>query len=90
MPCSEHPNVEPLNVVTTHNISATTVLAGAHNADLKEVVIVGMRHDGTEYFASNVSDAAPSMYHLQRGIYKLNRVVDGEYEGESVGPNPAA
>lgn len=88
-PCSKHPNVETLKVVTKLDIDPLSVIAGAHGADLDEVVIVGRRKDGSEYFASSVSDAAPSMYHLQRGIYKLNRIMDGEYEDENVGPPPS-
>lgn len=91
MPCDKHANVEILCGVTSLDISPTVVLAKAHDAGLTEVVIVGMKADGSEYFASSVSDAAPSMYHLQRGIYKLNKVVDGEHEDENVGPGrPAA
>jgi len=91
MPCEVHANVEQLNVVTSLDISPTSMLAKAHNAGLKEVVIVGMKEDGTEFFAASVSDAADSMYHLQRGIYKLNKIVEGEYEDEDAGPGrPAA
>lgn len=90
MPCEAHANVEHLGLITSLDISATSVLAGAYNSRLRDVVIVGLKEDGTEYFASNVSDAAPSMYYLQRGIYKLNKVVDGEYEDENVGPGPSA
>lgn len=90
MPCPKHPNVEPLDIITSLDLNATQVLAAAHGAGLKEVVVVGMKHDGTEYFASNISDAAPSMYHLQRGIYKLNKVVDGEYEDNDAGPKDRA
>lgn len=86
MPCAEHANIEHVGQVTSHDISPTLVLAKAHDAGLKEVVIVGMLADGSEYFASSVSDAAPSMYYLQRGIYKLNKVVDGDYEDDNVGP----
>lgn len=85
-PCADHDKVEYLDQVTTHDISTTNVLANAHNAGLKEVVVVGMKEDGTEYFASSVSDGGTSMYHLQRGIYKLNKIIDGEYEDEHLGP----
>lgn len=88
MPCEQHANIEHLKTVTSLDISATSILARAHDAGLTEVVIVGMREDGREYFASNISDAAATMYHLQRGIYKLNQVVDGEYEDDNIGPPP--
>jgi hypothetical protein len=92
MPCEKHANVEHLPIVTSLDVSPTHILAKAHDAGLTEVVIVGMREDGREYFASSISDAAPAVYHLQRGIYKLNKIVDGDYEGEDdeVGPKPAA
>lgn len=78
MPCEAHDNVHTLGVVTSHSISPTTVLAAAHNSDLEYVVVLGMTKDGDEYFASSVSDAAESMYACQRGIYKLNKIVDGD------------
>ena len=54
-------------------------------------MIVGMKADGGEFFASSVADAAPAMYHLQRGIYKLNKIVEGEYEDDNIEPGrPAA
>jgi len=81
-PCPKHPNVEPLSVVTSHEVPPMHMLAQAHNADLETVVIVGITKDGREYFASSHPDAAESMYHLQRGIYKLNRIVDGDDEAD--------
>lgn len=90
LPCQEHSGIEELDIVTTHDLTPMSVIACAHNADLKEVVIVGMGKNGREYFASSVSDGGTSMYHLQRGIYKLNKIIDGDYEDEVVGPKPAA
>lgn len=78
LPCAEHANVEHLNNVTALDISPTAVLAGAHNSDLEYVIVVGMTKEGHEYFASSVADAAESVYTLQRGIWKLNKIVDGE------------
>jgi len=89
MPCADHTNVEQWDGVTSNSISPTTILAGAHNADLEIVCIVGMKKDGTEYFASSHADAAESMFYLQRGIYKLNKVVDGE-EVERARQDPSA
>lgn len=86
MPCKEHENVEVLDTTTSLDISPTTVLAWAHEADLEGVVIVGFDKNGREYFASSIADAAPSIYYLQRGIHKLNKVVDGEFENENLGP----
>lgn len=88
-PCAQHHNVEELTVVTKLDVSPTSMLAKAHEANLKEVVIVGILQDGREYFASSVADGAPAMYHLQRGIYKLNQIVDGDH-GEEVEPPGAS
>lgn len=91
MPCEQHANVEVLQGVTSLDINPTVALAGAHAADLEIVVIVGMDKNGREYFSSSVADAAEGMYYLQRGIHKLNKVVDGDYEDDQIGPGrPAA
>ncbi len=80
MPCADHANVAQFDVVTSLDIDPVAVLAGAHNKGLAEVVIVGFTEDGQEYFASSISDAGQSMYHLQRGIYRLNKIMDQEHE----------
>lgn len=91
MPCEPHANVEHLDAVTSLDIDPIAVLAGAYDAGLTEIVVVGMKKDGGEYFASSIADAAPAVYHLQRGIYKLNKIVDGEHEDDNIGPRrPAA
>ena len=76
MPCEEHANVKRLGGVTSNDIDPVAILADAHNTDLAIVVVVGIRKDGREFFASSCADAAEGMYHLQRGIYKLNKIVD--------------
>jgi len=76
LPCPDHHNVEPLDAVTRLDLSPMHILAQAHGAGLKEVVVVGVLEDGTEFFSSSVADAAPAMYHLQRGIYHLNLIID--------------
>ena len=88
MPCAAHANVEQWDGVTSLSISPATILVGTHNADLECVVVVGMTKDGAEYFASSHSDAAESIFYLQRGIHKLNRIIDGE-EVERVRKDPA-
>lgn len=80
MPCAAHANVAQIDVVTSLDIDPVAVLAGAHNVGLAEVVVVGFTEDGKEYFASSISDAGQSMYHLQRGIYRLNKTMDQEHE----------
>lgn len=88
MPCADHANVAQIDVVTSLDIDPVAVLAGAHNVGLAEVVIVGFTEDGKEYFASSISDAGQSMYHLQRGIYRLNKTMDQEHESRD-GPSAA-
>ncbi len=88
MPCADHANVAQIDVVTSLDIDPVAVLAGAHNVGLAEVVVVGFTEDGKEYFASSISDAGQSMYHLQRGIYRLNKTMDQEHESRD-GPSAA-
>lgn len=51
------------------------ILADAKAADLIEVVIVGFRRDGTEYFGASCADGADALYHLQRASHKLMTMV---------------
>jgi hypothetical protein len=88
-PCADHANVAQFNVVTSLDIDPVAILAGAHNKGLAEVVIVGFTDEGEEYFASSISDAGQSMYHLQRGIYKLNKILDQEEHERREGPSAA-
>lgn len=61
---------------TKLDLPAERVLQRAIDADLDGVVIVGYGKDGQEYFASTWADAAQASWHLQRGIFKLNEMVD--------------
>lgn len=76
LPCADHPNVEPLDNITRLNLNPMRILAQAHGAGLKNVVVVGELENGDEYFASSVADGALSMYLLQRGIHKLHEIID--------------
>lgn len=91
IPCKDHGGVLPLNIVTSRDVDPIGVIAGAYNAGLEEVVIVGRTKDGREYFASSIADAAPAVYYLQRGIHRLNKIIDeGQDEDGNVRPDPAA
>lgn len=91
MPCDKHVNVRQLDTVTSLDIPPVSVLADAYNADLECVVVIGITKDGREYFASSVSDAAEGVYYAMRAVHNLNKVVDGEYDNEHIGPGkPAA
>jgi hypothetical protein len=50
---------------------------------LETVVMVGITEDGEFYFASSDPDAAQATWHLQRGIYRLNQMVDDMERGEA-------
>jgi hypothetical protein len=52
------------------------ILSWAQEADLESVVVVGYTKDGDEYFASSKADAAQVVWHLQRAIWRLNKVCD--------------
>lgn len=75
-------NVVPLSIVTLNDVDIVSILRDAFDADLEEVVIVGMKKDGSEYFAASCADAAPSIYHLMRAVHKLNCVIDEGVKGE--------
>lgn len=55
---------------------AEKILNWALETDLESVVVVGYTKDGDEYFASSKADAAQVVWHLQRAIWKLNKVCD--------------
>jgi hypothetical protein len=75
-------NVIELGCVTKLDLPPEKILRKALEHDLLSVVIVGYDQDGNEYFASSVADGAQAMYHLQRGIWSLNKITDqAEEEG---------
>lgn len=69
-----HYNVEWLAIPTRHNIDPQTVLLGALNERMQDVVIVGYDRDGQEFFASSMADGADALWHLERAKHKLMRV----------------
>lgn len=73
-------NIVELGCITRLDIPPEKILSRAIDADLQSVVIVGYDQDGNEYFASSVADGAQAMYHLQRGIWSLNKITDQEEE----------
>lgn len=73
-------NVVVLDCVTRLDLPPERVLARALEVDLESVVIVGQTKDGEEYFASSLADGGTVIYHLQRGIWALNKMIDGDEE----------
>ena len=66
-------NVIELPVVTKLNLDPQRVLAGAIEAEMTEVVIVGYDKDGNEVFKSSLADGADALWHLERAKLKLLR-----------------
>lgn len=69
-------NVVVLPVVTTLDLPPERILMGALAADLDQVVVVGFRKDGSEYFASSLADGGDALWHLERAKLKLLRMPD--------------
>jgi hypothetical protein len=94
MPCEEHAEVLNIGIGTRAELDPAKVLIAAHNADLTEVVVLGFKRDGSEFFSSSDPDAAGVMFHCQRAIYKLNVIMDemaGERNGDgNIEPPDAA
>lgn len=74
-------NVVRLPVITTLDVDPDVVLLGAMG-QLECVVVVGYTkgEDGVEFFASSVADAGTAAWLLQRGIWKLNKIVEEKDE----------
>lgn len=69
-------NVVELPVVTRLDIDPQRVLAGALEAGMQQVVIVGYDKDGDEFFASSLADGADALWHLERAKMKLLKAGD--------------
>lgn len=78
-------NVVPFTGITKADLPVDYILARASEADLSECVVVGFDSSGNEYFASSRADAAQVIYHLQRAIWALNRLIDSEIDDDRDG-----
>ena len=67
-----------LDVVTTVDLPAEKVLVAAIAHDLKDVVVVGTREDGSLYFAGTSSDGPEVLWLLERAKRKLMDIVDDD------------
>jgi hypothetical protein len=67
-----------LDVVTTLDLAANVVLSAAIDANLTGVVVIGYRHDGTEYFASSYGDVRTPFWLAER----LQRYLLNEWEAK--------
>lgn len=66
-------NVVELPIVTRLDIDPQRVLAGAMEAGMTEVVIIGYDSNGDEVFKSSLADGADALWHLERAKLKLLR-----------------
>lgn len=69
-------NVHVLDVITRLDIPVERVLKAATDAKLIEVVIIGFRDDGSEFFSSSLADGGDVLWHLGRATHKLLSQVD--------------
>lgn len=72
--------------VTSLDMDVGRVLDGARDEGMAEIVIVGETTKGEDFFASNLASGVDVIFHLTRGIHKMNKIIDrierGEIEGK--------
>lgn len=66
-----------LPVITTLSSDPDRVLEKAIG-QLKRVVVLGVEHDGTEYFASSDPDGGSILWDMERARFKLMKIAEGE------------
>jgi len=57
--------------ITKLDLPVDRIVDASRDADLSVIVVLGYRKDGTEYFASSVSDGADVVWLLERAKHKL-------------------
>ena len=67
--------------VTRLDSDPARVIEHAANAGLSEVVIIGFKEDGSEYFRSSAADGGDVLWHLERAKHKLISMPDDNDEG---------
>jgi hypothetical protein len=68
-------NVVDFNGITTLDLDPDRVLKAALGK-LSSVLVLGEMEDGSEYFASSMSDGPNNLWLLERAKLKLLRIVD--------------
>lgn len=78
-----YPHEEPLpGNVALHparagmDLPVSDILRCAFNADLEEIVVIGVRKDGREFVSTSMADCALAIYFMQRGMHYLNLYMD--------------
>lgn len=69
-------NVEPLPNIQPHDIPVDNVLKGAWEANLKDVVLLGITEEGCEYIASATCKTERAAYMFSRGQLFMLRQAD--------------
>ena len=57
--------------ITCLDTTTDRILDKARDAGLTEVVIIGFKPDGNQFFESSVANGGDILWHLQRAIHKL-------------------
>lgn len=78
-------NVVPMAWPSRLDLPVERVLDMATRAELKSLVVIGRRRDGSEYFASTYADGGEVVWLLERIKLALLRLGDIEPKPE---PNP--
>ncbi len=69
-------NVVYLNMPTTLDVPVDQIIAGAVEAKMRDVMVIGYDEAGDFYFASSKSDAAEILWRLERAKLKLFECLD--------------
>ena len=68
------PKVSVLSVITTLDVDSQRVLQAALDAEVKEVVVIGLSKDGDFYFASSQASGPEVLWVLEKAKNKLLNV----------------
>ena len=62
--------------ITRLDSDPARVLEHAMEAGLTDVVVIGFKEDGSEYFRSSLADGGDVLWHLERAKHKLITMPD--------------
>mgnify|MGYP003658621935 CR=1 FL=1 len=79
-------NVVSAGIVTSLDIPPSRVLAGALDANLTDVVVIGYTQDGDEFFSSSMADGGTVLWLAEKMKASLLSVTIPE---RALGPEPA-
>lgn len=79
-------NVVSAGIVTSLDVPPSRVLAGALDANLTDVVVMGYTQDGDQFFASSMSDGGTVLWLAEKMKVSLLSITVPE---RTLGPAPA-